>query len=56
MTPQDVLDFWFGASGSPEHGKSRDVWFKKSDAFDEEVRARSTGKLASTSPDNSFAT
>jgi len=40
MTPHDVLDFWFGAPGTPEHGKSRDVWFKKSDVFDQEVRAR----------------
>jgi uncharacterized protein (DUF924 family) len=40
MTPQDVLDFWFGAPGSPGHGKSRGVWFKKSDAFDQEVRER----------------
>jgi uncharacterized protein (DUF924 family) len=40
MTPQDVLDFWFGAPGSPERGKPRAVWFKKSDAFDQEVRAR----------------
>ncbi len=38
VTSQDVLDFWFGAPGAPEHGKSRDVWFKKSDAFDQEVR------------------
>ena len=40
MTPQDVLDFWFAAPGSPEHGKSRGVWFKKSDAFDQEARSR----------------
>lgn len=40
ITPQDVLDFWFGAPGSPERGMSRSVWFKKSDAFDQEVRSR----------------
>ena len=40
IKPQDVLDFWFGAPGSPEYGKSRSVWFKKSDAFDQEVRDR----------------
>ena len=40
MTPQDVLDFWFGAPGSAGHGKPRDVWFKKSDVFDHGVRAR----------------
>jgi uncharacterized protein (DUF924 family) len=40
MTPLDVLDFWFGAPGSLERGKRRDAWFKKSDAFDQEVRSR----------------
>jgi uncharacterized protein (DUF924 family) len=39
-TPQAVLEFWFGVPGSPEHGKPRDVWFKKSDAFDAAVRER----------------
>jgi uncharacterized protein (DUF924 family) len=37
---RSVLDFWFGAPGSPEHGTFRDIWFEKSDAFDAEVRAR----------------
>ena len=37
---QEVLDFWFGPAGSSEFGRSRAVWFKKSDAFDEEIRAR----------------
>ena len=35
-----VLDFWFGTPGTPEYGKSREAWFKKSDAFDEAIRAR----------------
>ncbi len=35
---QAVLDFWFGAPGSPEHGRPRDAWFRKSAAFDREVR------------------
>jgi len=35
-----VLDFWFGAPGSPERGKPRNVWFKKSEAFDRELRHR----------------
>jgi len=39
-TPRAVLDFWFGAPDSPEHGKPREVWFTKSDAFDAEVRER----------------
>ena len=40
MTAPDVLDFWFGAPGSPQRGKPRAEWFKKSDAFDQEVRER----------------
>ncbi len=40
MTPQEVLDFWLGAPGSAEHGKRREVWFKKSDVFDQDVRRR----------------
>jgi uncharacterized protein (DUF924 family) len=38
--PKDILDFWFGAPGSPEHGTNRQEWFKKSDAFDAEIRRR----------------
>lgn len=37
---QEVLDFWFGPAGSPEYGRPREVWFKKSTAFDEEIRTR----------------
>jgi uncharacterized protein (DUF924 family) len=37
---QEVLDFWFGPSASPEYGRPRKAWFKKSDAFDESIRAR----------------
>lgn len=40
VTSNDVLDFWFGAAGSPDRGRRHDVWFKKSDAFDQEVRSR----------------
>jgi uncharacterized protein (DUF924 family) len=40
MTPQDVLDFWFGAPGSPEAGQPRREWFVKQDEFDDIVRAR----------------
>ena len=35
-----VLDFWFGAPGSPGHGKARREWFAKDPAFDEEIRRR----------------
>jgi uncharacterized protein (DUF924 family) len=39
-TCTEVLDFWFGAPGSPEHGQSRPLWFSKSAATDEEIRRR----------------
>jgi uncharacterized protein (DUF924 family) len=35
-----VLDFWFGAPGSPERGTARAEWFRKDAAFDEAIRAR----------------
>lgn len=35
-----LLDFWFGAPGSPEHDRSRDIWFKTNPAFDQELRDR----------------
>ena len=35
-----VLDFWFGAPGSTEHGSARKAWFAKNDAFDAEIRER----------------
>ena len=40
MTPQDVLDFWFGAPGSALHGQPRREWFVKNDAFDAVIRDR----------------
>jgi len=36
LQPIDVLDFWFGDSD----GKQRPEWFRKSDAFDAQIRAR----------------
>lgn len=36
----EVLDFWFGAPGSAEHGRTRALWFGKSDALDAEIRSR----------------
>lgn len=33
-----VLAFWFGEPGTPEYGKPRQVWFRKSPVFDERVR------------------
>jgi uncharacterized protein (DUF924 family) len=40
MQPAEVLEFWFGAPGSPEYGQARDVWFTKSDATDALIRER----------------
>ena len=37
---REVLDFWFGPAGSPEFGKPREAWFRKSDDFDDAIRAR----------------
>ena len=37
---REVLDFWFGPAGTPEHCRPRDVWFKKDAAFDEAIRTR----------------
>ena len=40
MTPEQVLDFWFGAPGSAERGKSRAIWFKKDAVFDAGLHAQ----------------
>jgi len=40
MTPQDVLDFWFGAPGSATDGQARRAWFVKDAAFDATIRER----------------
>ncbi len=40
MQPETVIDFWFGAPGSPERGRSRAIWFKKDAEFDANLRAR----------------
>ena len=35
-----VLDFWFGAPGTPVHGKNRPEWFRKDAAFDAAIGTR----------------
>jgi uncharacterized protein (DUF924 family) len=40
MTPQHVIDFWFGAPGSADDGKPRRAWFVKDAAFDTVIRER----------------
>ena len=42
---QAVLDFWFGAPGSPEHGSKRAVWFRKDAAFDASIAQRFGGLI-----------
>ena len=38
---QEVLDFWFGVPGSPEHGSRREIWFRgRTPEFDQEIRDR----------------
>jgi len=37
---QAVLDFWFGAPGTPAHGQARAEWFVKNPAFDAEILHR----------------
>ena len=37
---QAVLDHWFGAPGSAEHGALRALWFRKSAATDQEIVQR----------------
>jgi steroid delta-isomerase-like uncharacterized protein len=39
-SPEDVLEFWFGREGEPDYGKFREVWFRKDEGFDQEVRDR----------------
>lgn len=36
----EVLDFWFGAPGAPEHGHTRALWFTKHAETDALIRAR----------------
>lgn len=35
-----VLDFWFGREDEPGYGEFREAWFRKDEAFDDEVRER----------------
>ena len=37
---REVLDYWFGAPGSPEHGQRREIWFKEGRSIDAEIRGR----------------
>ena len=41
----EILDFWFAARGSAEHGKTRELWFRKDAAVDQSMRARFGGAV-----------
>lgn len=38
--PDDVLAFWFGEPGSPEHGRTLEKWFRKDTVFDRQIAER----------------
>ena len=38
MEPSAVLSFWFGSRSVGEPLHERDVWFRKSESFDDEIR------------------
>jgi len=40
ISPDAVLDFWFGAPQSPGYGTEREAWFRKDPGFDSDLRAR----------------
>ena len=35
-----ILDYWFGAPGSSEHGQRREMWFKDGRSIDSDIRER----------------
>jgi uncharacterized protein (DUF924 family) len=39
-SPAELLDFWFGAPGSPERGRDRAMWWEADPGFDAELRRR----------------
>ncbi len=38
-----LLDFWFGPAGDPDRERHREVWFKSTEAFDNELRREFLG-------------
>src|ERR1700738_4350346 len=38
-----LLDFWFGAPGSAERDRPRDIWFRSDPVFDETLRRQFLG-------------
>ena len=49
-----VLDFWFGPPDGADYGTTRDVWFRKSAAFDAKIRRR-FGAAIETALEGGFA-
>ena len=47
MNANAVLDFWFGVPGEADFGKTRPLWFTKSEATDKLIRERFGGVLES---------
>lgn len=49
-TRREILDFWFGAPGSPERGQPREIWFARQSAggseFDTEIREKFAATIA----------
>ena len=45
LNAQAVLDFWFGAAGSPEWDTVRPLWFTKSDATDRAIAQRFAAQI-----------
>jgi uncharacterized protein (DUF924 family) len=43
VTWSEVLEFWFGAPGSPGYGEPRAQWFEKSAELDAQMRDRFVG-------------
>ena len=41
----EILDFWFAPRGSAEHGRTRELWFRKDAAVDQSIRARFGGAV-----------
>jgi len=37
---RDILDFWFLPPSDPGHAKPREIWWKSTPEFDEEIRGR----------------
>ncbi len=40
MSPEEVLEFWFGREGEEGYGEFREAWFLKDPDFDREIRDR----------------